>query len=107
MKRKNTVNKKGLLKNRLKFKVQWTADKLRFCLSKSNTSLYWQLINDEEWKTVFWLRVKKWDKWIEEMWKKFWEKFKWQKIAFDRNWNLYHWIVSKCADSLRKWWLEF
>ena len=58
MKRNNTINRKGLLKNRLKFKVQWTFDKLRFCLSKSNTSLYWQLINDEEWKTIFWLRVK-------------------------------------------------
>jgi ribosomal protein L18 len=107
MKKGNLVNRKGLLKNRTKSKVVWTADKLRFCLSKSNTSLYWQLINDEEGKTVFWLRVKKWEKWIAEMWKAFWAKFKGQKIAFDRNWNIYHWIVQKCADSLRENWLEF
>ncbi|MCD5382987.1 50S ribosomal protein L18 [Candidatus Gracilibacteria bacterium] len=107
MKRKNTVNKKGLLKNRLKSKVQGTADKLRFCLSRSNTSLYGQLINDVEGKTVFGFKVKKGDKGIEEMGKVFGEKFKGQKIAFDRNGNLYHGVVKKCADALRKGGLDF
>ena len=107
MKKKNFISKKGLLRNRLKHKVKWTPDRLRFCLTKTNMFLYWQLIDDTEWKTVYWLRVKKWSEWVEEMWKKFWEKFKWQKISFDRNWNLYHWVVKKCAESLRKAWLVF
>jgi len=107
MKKKSLVNRKGLLRNRLKQKVRWTAEKLRFCISKSNRFLYWQLINDDEWKTVFWLRVVKSDDWIKEMWKKFWEKFKWQKIAFDRNWNLYHWVIKNVAESLRENWLVF
>ncbi len=94
-------------------RLHGTADRPRMTVSRSNSNLYVQVINDDEGKTLASIStlekefaslkptVANGEKIGEEMGKRLKEK-KVTSVVFDRNGYLYHGVVKAIADGTRK-----
>lgn len=119
---RNTARKNTLLRRKFRIKKKIRAQKghLRLCISKSNTSFYAQLIDDETGKTLLGistlsegfkdLKSKKNIEAAKALGKLFAEKalsLGLKKVVFDRNGNLYHGKIKAFAESARENGMEF
>ena len=115
--KKNTLRRRKL---RIKRKIRAQKGSLRLCISKTNTSFYAQIIDDEKGKTLLGmstlsesfkdLESKKNIEAAQALGKLFAEKavgLGLKKVVFDRNGNLYHGKVKAFAESARENGLEF
>lgn len=119
---RTTAKKNTLLRRKLRIKKKIRAQKgnLRLCISKSNTSFYAQIIDDEKGVTLLGvstlaedfksLKSKKNIEAALALGKLFAEKAVekgLKKVVFDRNGNLYHGKIKAFAESARENGLEF
>lgn len=94
-------------KNRIRSKISWTSDRPRLSVFKSIKYLRVQLIDDENWVTLFaWVSWRTMD-WAKELWWKIASESWFKKLVFDRGWYKYHWLVKCLADEARKWGVNF
>ncbi|UAY53995.1 50S ribosomal protein L18 [Arachidicoccus terrestris] len=115
----NTLQKKQKIRYRIRKKVSGTAAKPRLSVFRSNTSLYLQLINDDEGVTITAASTR--DKDIAAQSGTKTEKSKLagaaiarkaqelgiQEVVFDRGGNLYHGRVKAAAEGAREGGLQF
>jgi len=119
---KITAKKNTLLRRKLRIKKKIRAHKgnLRLCISKTNTSFYAQIIDDEKGITLLGvsslaedfknLKSRKNIEAAKALGKFFAEKAVekgLKKVVFDRNGNLYHGKIKMFADTVRENGLEF
>lgn len=113
--RRNVSRKRRVL--RVRKKLNGTSDKPRMCVSKSNCTLYVQLIDDENGKTLLGvssnskeINAKKSRETAKKMGKFIGDKAKEMgilKIVFDRGRFKYHGLVAEIANAARESGLEF
>jgi len=115
----NTLQKKQKIRYRIRKKVNGTAAKPRLSVFRSNTSLYLQLINDEEGVTITAASTR--DKDIAAQSGTKTEKSKLagaaiarkaqelgiKEVVFDRGGNLYHGRIKAAAEGAREGGLQF
>jgi len=115
----NTLQKKQKIRYRIRKKVNGTAAKPRLSVFRSNTSLYLQLINDEEGVTITAASTR--DKDITAQSGTKTEKSKLagaaiarkaqelgiKEVVFDRGGNLYHGRIKAAAEGAREGGLQF
>lgn len=85
----------------------------RVIVNKSNCYNYAQVV-DKSGKVLAVANDLKDSEWTKKekalrVWQKIAEKLKsnWiEKVAFDRNWNIYHGRVAKVAEWIRQWWVS-
>ncbi|HTN37818.1 MAG TPA: 50S ribosomal protein L18 [Arachidicoccus sp.] len=115
----NTIQKKQKIRFRIRKKINGTAQKPRLSVFRSNTSLYLQLINDEDGVTIAAASTR--DKDIAAQTGTKTEKSKLagtavarkaqelgiKEVVFDRGGNLYHGRVKAAAEGAREGGLQF
>ena len=115
----NTLQKKQKIRYRIRKKVNGTAAKPRLSVFRSNTSLYLQLINDDEGVTITAASTR--DKDIAAQSGTKTEKSKLagaaiarkaqelgiKEVVFDRGGNLYHGRIKAAAEGAREGGLQF
>ncbi|GAB3357116.1 50S ribosomal protein L18 [Arachidicoccus ginsenosidivorans] len=115
----NTLQKKQKIRYRIRKKVNGTAAKPRLSVFRSNTSLYLQLINDEDGVTITAASTR--DKDITAQSGTKTEKSKLagaalarkaqelgiKEVVFDRGGNLYHGRIKAAAEGAREGGLQF
>jgi large subunit ribosomal protein L18 len=115
----NTLQKKQKIRYRIRKKVSGTAVKPRLSVFRSNTSLYLQLINDDEGVTITAASTR--DKDIAAQSGTKTEKSKLagaaiarkaqelgiKEVVFDRGGNLYHGRIKAAAEGAREGGLQF
>lgn len=109
-------NKKARRKNKIRAKISGTAKSPRLNVSKSNQSVYVQLINDERSETLVAMHSKKVNKGgsktelgyeVGREIAKRAQKKEIKKIVFDRGGNKYHGRVEAVARGAREGGLDF
>ena len=96
------ITRRQQLKNKIRSRVSWTAERPRMSVYKSNTTISVQVIDDTTWTTLAsWYAANTID-WAKKLWKEIAEKCTTKEIVFDRNAYRYHWKLKTLADTARE-----
>lgn len=112
---KSKASRRAKIKNRIRSKVQGTAEVPRLCVYRSNKAIYVQLIDDSKGSTLLAVSSQGLDKGsktevAKEVGKAVAEKAianGIENVKFDRNGYLYHGRVKNLADGAREGGLKF
>ena len=112
---KNKATRRAKIKNRIRSKVQGTAEVPRLCVYRSNKAIYVQLIDDSKGATILATSSQGMDKGnkseiAKEVGKAIAEKAGAngiENVKFDRNGYLYHGRVKCLAEGAREGGLKF
>ncbi|MGB1037693.1 MAG: 50S ribosomal protein L18 [Bacteroidia bacterium] len=112
---KSKASRRAKIKNRIRSKVQGTAEVPRLCVFRSNKAIYVQLIDDSKGSTLLAVSSQGMDKGskteiAKEVGKSVAEKAianGIENVKFDRNGYLYHGRVKNLADGAREGGLKF
>jgi len=112
---KNKATRRAKIKNRIRSKVQGTAEVPRLCVYRSNKAIYVQLIDDSKGTTILATSSQGIDKGTKseiakEVGKAIAEKASAngiENVKFDRNGYLYHGRIKSLAEGAREGGLKF
>ncbi|MGB0850113.1 MAG: 50S ribosomal protein L18 [Bacteroidia bacterium] len=112
---KSKASRRAKIKNRIRSKVQGTAEVPRLCVFRSNKAIYVQLIDDSKGSTLLAVSSQGMDKGskteiAKEVGKSVAEKAianGIENVKFDRNGYLYHGRVKNLAEGAREGGLKF
>ena len=112
---KNKANRRAKIKNRIRRKVQGTAETPRLCVFRSNKAIYVQIIDDSKGATLLAMSSQGIEKGTKteiakQVGKAIAEKATAngiENVKFDRNGYLYHGRVKNLAEGAREGGLKF